>query len=281
MSDQMIREEGDLRKYRTELPNMTDDDLDPFQYRLYGHYKRWCGANNGTCTESVRTTAERCKMSLEKVIETRTWLNDNGWIRAKQQANGTYHITILDRWSENFGRYGVRNMEQPKPTVRNSEHEPLEIPNTPVRNSEHKKEPSKNKPKKELLPASQGETATPPAPSPVHRSKPKSPTAYVNPDTGVSTNDIMEEYKKLLLEYEPGIAFVFGKEAQAAKRLAELSWKPEQVRQCYLAIRNDRWWDGKHLSLVKVGEQIGAKVGRVAYVAANGMGSIYNDEILP
>ncbi len=35
---QTIIDNGDLCRYRTELPNMCDDDLDPYQYRLYAHY---------------------------------------------------------------------------------------------------------------------------------------------------------------------------------------------------------------------------------------------------
>lgn len=153
MEDQAIRDDGDLRKYRTELPNMVDDEMDPYQYRLYGHYKRVCGANGGECYESVRTTAEKTKMSNEKVISTRQWLADNGWIALDTGTKGTYRIAIIDRWEENFTRYfkqkTVRNPEQstripleiPNNTVRNSERAPLEI--SKQRKNLIKKEPNK------------------------------------------------------------------------------------------------------------------------------------------
>ena len=148
MNNQILIDNSDLRKYRTEIPNMADDELDPFQYRLYAHYKRVCGATNGTCTESVRTTAEKTKMSAEKVISTRKWLADNGWIDLEQQVDNRYYIQILDRWGENFVRYseqGVRNSERPvrnsEQGVRNSEREALEIPNQ--RKNLYKKEPIK------------------------------------------------------------------------------------------------------------------------------------------
>lgn len=134
--NQAVYDDGDLRKYRTEIPNMADDDLDPFQYRLYAHYKRVCGASGGECYESVRTTAEKTKMSNEKVIATRQWLADNGWIAIDQRAKGTFSITIIDRWGENFVRYSEQSKRK---TVRNSEQstrKPLEIPNDTVRNSE-------------------------------------------------------------------------------------------------------------------------------------------------
>jgi len=131
---QTIIDNGDLRRYRTELPNMCDDDLDPYQYRLYAHYKRWCGANGGTVTESVRRTADACRMSATKVIETREWLSDNGWITIDQNPEtGIYAIQIIDRWPENFARFapqGVLNLERyGNCSVPNMEH--------PVPNMEH------------------------------------------------------------------------------------------------------------------------------------------------
>jgi len=111
-NQQEIIDDGDLRRYRTELPNMADDDLDPYQYRLYAHYKRVCGGNDGTCWESVRKTASTTKMSADKVIAPRQWLADNGWVRLKQQENGRYHITIINRWMENFSRYAPNNNGQ-------------------------------------------------------------------------------------------------------------------------------------------------------------------------
>lgn len=158
---QEIIDNSDLRRYRTELPNMADDDLDPYQYRLYAHYKRWCGANGGHCNESVRQTAKVCRMSATKVIDTRQWLHENGWIELSQNPiTGAYTIQITDRWPENFARYAsksVPNMEQsPKKrrkSVPNMEQLPesgaesvpnmeQSVPNMEqgVPNMEHKKE---------------------------------------------------------------------------------------------------------------------------------------------
>lgn len=107
MAWQEIHDDSDLKRYRTELPNMCDDEMDPYQYRLYAHYKRVCGAGNGgACWEEVRTTAAKTKMSAGKVVTTRNWLVANGWITAIQSIEGgPYTIRIIDRWLENFGRY--------------------------------------------------------------------------------------------------------------------------------------------------------------------------------
>jgi len=117
MSNQSIKEIDGLRKYRTEIPNIADDDMDVFQYRLYGHYKRVCGAAGGECFESVRTTAEKTRMSPTKVIETRQWLAENGWVEIEKTVNSTVHVTITDKWSDNFQRLSVPNMEQPNALV--------------------------------------------------------------------------------------------------------------------------------------------------------------------
>lgn len=151
MNNQGITDNSDLKKYRIELPNIIDDDMDPFQARLYMHYKRVCGAGNGECWEAVRTSATKCKMSPDKVTATRQWLTDNGWIQSEQDDKGIYHITIVDRWPENFVRYSgqaIRNIAQPirdiVQPIRDIVREPSEI--SYQRKNPIKKEPIKKEP---------------------------------------------------------------------------------------------------------------------------------------
>lgn len=82
--------------------------------------------------------------------------------------------------------------------------------------------------------------------------------AYVNPATNVSSTDVMDEYKKLLMEFEPNGGFVYAQEASAAKELAKLGWAPVQVGECYRHMKKDAFWKSKHLSLWGVVKQIGA-----------------------
>jgi hypothetical protein len=112
MTKQQIHDDGDLRKYRIEIPNMADDELDPYQFRLYAHYKRVCGGNGGTCWESVRTTAERTKISTAKIVDTRRELEEGGWIKVSEHKTGTYQIVIVDRWLENFKKYAVSQEDE-------------------------------------------------------------------------------------------------------------------------------------------------------------------------
>ena len=121
---QQLQDDSDLRKYFATIPHMADDDLDPYQYRLYGHYKRVCG-QDGECWESVKTTATKCKMSTGMVTKTRNELQEMGYIKVSkgETENSTCTITILDRWAENMTRYSKRSQsEQDVHTVNASVH---------------------------------------------------------------------------------------------------------------------------------------------------------------
>ncbi|HEV8525668.1 MAG TPA: hypothetical protein VGQ71_14330 [Terriglobales bacterium] len=116
LDQQELRDESDLQKYRIELPNMADDELDPFEFRLYAHYKR-----RGNCHESVRTTAKATKMSIGMVAQTRDALAAKGWITVEeQQAYRTLLVKVVDRWMENFERYAGRSPHEQS----RSPHEP-------------------------------------------------------------------------------------------------------------------------------------------------------------
>jgi DnaD/phage-associated family protein len=102
-----IQDEGDLRKYRIELPNLYDDaGLDPYEFRLLAHYKRV-----GTCTEGTKTTANKCSMSPMQVSNKRQSLRKKGFIRMQkvdlEQGGYSYRITVVDRWQENFLKYST------------------------------------------------------------------------------------------------------------------------------------------------------------------------------
>jgi len=98
---QVIIDKSDLRKYRTELPNLYDDaGLDPYQFRLLAHYVRV-----GNCYESVRTTARKCGMSPAQVCAKRKELAEDGFIVVTDNDYGTFNIEIVNKWAENFTKY--------------------------------------------------------------------------------------------------------------------------------------------------------------------------------
>lgn len=139
MSRTRTENEAPSHKYFTQMLNIAEDDLDPFQYRLLAHYVRWTG-HGGESDESIRATAKATKMSANKVRLTLEELETLKYIAVKrptpQEArNGkTIHITILDRWMDNISRYQavsektqpVLNMTQDTPkSVSNMTHPPV------------------------------------------------------------------------------------------------------------------------------------------------------------
>lgn len=116
---QSITNDGDERKYFHMIINMAEDDLDPFEYRLLGHYIR-IGRPGTSFFEGLRQTAEACKMSVNKVIAAQNALVQKKYIRIRkptkeQQKMGmATEIAVMDRWAENILRYSqpVLNMTQ-------------------------------------------------------------------------------------------------------------------------------------------------------------------------
>ena len=97
-------------KYFHMMLNMADDDLDPYQYRVLGHYLRKVG-HGGTAQEGIKQTAKICRMSINKLRSTRTDLVKLGYLEVKEpteaeQAQGiAARIVVVDRWVDNINRY--------------------------------------------------------------------------------------------------------------------------------------------------------------------------------
>src|ERR1051326_1473018 len=118
-----VFDDSDLRRYRTELPNIIDDlDLSLCAYRLYGHYKRVAGSG-GVCFQSNRTIAAACKMSVGSVVNARKELaaerEELGGASlitvTKRGTAGSEHVNvrIVDIWEYNMRRYAVRSDRSP------------------------------------------------------------------------------------------------------------------------------------------------------------------------
>jgi hypothetical protein len=92
-------------KYFSPMLHIDDDDLDPYEYRLLGHYRRVCGVNGGKCTESAETSGLRTKMSAGKVSMTRKSLAQKARISLEYTNYGTVIVRLRDCWLENIQRY--------------------------------------------------------------------------------------------------------------------------------------------------------------------------------
>ena len=150
MTERII-DNGDLRKYRTEIPNLIDDmDLSVYAFRLYVHLKRVAG-DSGKCWQGKRTLADACKMSAGMVTKAKRELVDAGLIEVEAGdalAGQPDTITICDVWGQNFVRYSAANpghaMTSPGHTVNGGGH----VVNGGGHTVNAKKEPYKKEPYK-------------------------------------------------------------------------------------------------------------------------------------
>jgi Helix-turn-helix domain len=146
------RDESDLKKYRTEIPNMIFDiGLTPYEVALYGHFKRVCGAEKGgTCWKSVSTLAKETGMSAGRVSEARAELARRGLIYMRQpKGPGTgVTVTIVDIWPQNMARYATGSTDP------SYYEDPLRIMKGNPSRGETKKEPLEEKPIKNYSEAS-------------------------------------------------------------------------------------------------------------------------------
>lgn len=122
MTENSIPQAGQkpIKKYFFTMLNSEDDDLGPYEFRLLAHYRRVCGANGGSCTESTKTTASRSHMSHNTARKARKFLKDNGYINAQEQDGDTWLVRCPDRMAQNIQRY-----QQPRPDQVGIEKEPL------------------------------------------------------------------------------------------------------------------------------------------------------------
>jgi hypothetical protein len=96
-------------KYFSIMPHMADDDLDPYTYRLYGHYLRVCGQGNRPCEETTKQIAEKVKMSTGKVSSCRAKLAELGYINIEREiinkASNRITVTLCSVMENNIERY--------------------------------------------------------------------------------------------------------------------------------------------------------------------------------
>ena len=116
------------------VPNIADDELDLYEYRLYGHYVRVCGEQSAACSESTRATAAACGFSVGAVAQVRRRLAEKGYIRLHEtaEAGGSKRVTVelLDDeiWQRNSADQ-PKKKGSPAASVVNT---PASVVNTPA-----------------------------------------------------------------------------------------------------------------------------------------------------
>lgn len=117
MGTYQITDRGDLRKYRTEIPNIVDDlGLSVYAFRLYVHLKRVAG-ESGKCWQSTDTLAKSCCISKGMISKAKDELVSKRLIEITEEklergGRAAHHITITDIWLENFIKYTGHQPEE-------------------------------------------------------------------------------------------------------------------------------------------------------------------------
>ncbi len=106
MSDkQSVSDKGPINKYFSMMLHIDDDDLDPFEYRLLGHYRKFCGLHGHDCNESILQTAKAAQMNIKTAREARNHLVEKRRITLVPTRNNIVAVVLLDCMQENLERY--------------------------------------------------------------------------------------------------------------------------------------------------------------------------------
>ena len=122
------------------VPNIADDELDLYEYRLYGHYVRVCGEQSAACHESTRATAAACGFSAGAVAQVRRRLAEKGYIRLHEAADlaGQKRVVVEllddDIWQRNGADQPKKKglTTSPAPTPALLMNTPASVVNTPA-----------------------------------------------------------------------------------------------------------------------------------------------------
>ena len=147
MSQYLIKDAGDPRKYFIQIPNMIDDsELTVYEFRLYVHLKRVAG-DEGKCYQSTQTLAKACKMSTAAVSRAKKSLAAKNLITIEgkpgEHGGRDYHeITITDIWEKNISSYSQKQQVTPS----NLQVLPQKLASYPgaIKEEPFKEEPNKN-----------------------------------------------------------------------------------------------------------------------------------------
>lgn len=132
MSVQRIINRGDLKKWRTEIPNLYDDIVrDPYCFRLLVHYVRV-----GVTWENTETTAQKCGMSTGQVVKCREKLEHTyhlvslGWHKNKNSKPSRL-VKVLDIWEQNFRHFSKKKRESSRGELSGRVNSPGERQSSP------------------------------------------------------------------------------------------------------------------------------------------------------
>lgn len=86
---------------------------------------------------------------------------------------------------------------------------------------------------------------------------------------------VVDRHKAIMEAYRTAVGYPLvgeGAENKAAHELAKIGYNPEQVVTCYKILKDEPFWESRHLGLASVAKQIGAMLGSGHANGTNGTG---------
>ena len=160
-----VRDEGDLHRYRTEIPNIVFRlGLTPYELTLYAHLKQAAG-DSGQCWKSTRTLARETGMSAGAICKakdglaaSRSELSSKSLIIVRDESGShggrpRHSISLSDLWPENMAMRGKVNSDDLGPQSGPQTVIPHGSPSSPheLASSPHELASSPGELKKELF----------------------------------------------------------------------------------------------------------------------------------
>lgn len=259
MEKQSLQDDGSVSKYAAVIPHIADDDLDPFEYRLYGHYKKVL-ALSGSCDESIRETSKATQMHTKSVSKARDGLAKKGYITAvkptpaEARKGKTIHVTLVDRWPDNMAHYayakGVAYLPQPVSKLPQVSYERIRaVVNTLQVNTDFKSLAVAN-----MLRIDSKDSI----PNGIDRPSPKTtPASQINP----IKDAIVTAFKwtwATMSSTEKGTV------SKAAKILADANITPDHVPALYQECVNRKWTKFSPMALTKVVSDVMSRLIKLA-----------------
>lgn len=131
-----MTEQQEIRPERAEpygyarIPHIADEELDVYEYRLYGHYKRRISEDkentkNKVVFESIETTSLCTGLSEAKIRQCRETLRKKGYITFESPRGKTVQIVILDIWDRNIEAMNLKRKPEEIATLQAKDYRPI------------------------------------------------------------------------------------------------------------------------------------------------------------
>lgn len=225
--------------------------------------------NGENAFPSLETIAKKCGVGLTKVKESLAIMDELNMVKRTRRVNhkgrttNIYELTPDHEWvkpcgdqtcevkpcgdqtpTREFGRVATIN------NIYNNNNTCADAPTTPFGGVEGKSNSQKRTATK----------ATATTPTPPVALDPLAPKRKAEPKATPEEEAGWRMYLRKMEEYEPGAVINHGRERKGINQIVRAGWTDEQIGRCIDVLKDESFWQERHLSTQSIGTQIAAKV---------------------